>query len=173
MNTTDAPRCGGATAVAPALPARLLATVLATALATALVAAPARAQLNAAPAGGLAFGRFAATSAGSVSVDAHGTRSAGGGVLLLPSAAAPARFTISDSKPANANLVYIVSLPAGAAISAGASSMALTGFTSLPAGAGVLTGGSQVLSIGATLQVGAGQSAGNYSGTFHITIEYQ
>ncbi|WP_167230802.1 DUF4402 domain-containing protein [Massilia rubra] len=160
MNTTDARR-GGALAVALAI------------LTTVLAAMPARAQLNAAPAGGLAFGRFAVTSAGSVSVDAHGNRASGGGVVLLPSAAAPARFTISDSKPANANLVYIVSLPSAASINAGAASMALTGFTSAPAGGGVLTGGSQALSIGATLQVGAGQSAGNYSGTFHITIEYQ
>ncbi|WP_166869855.1 DUF4402 domain-containing protein [Massilia mucilaginosa] len=165
MNTTDARRRGGASAVAPAL--------LATVLAAALAALPARAQLSAAPAAGLAFGRFAASAAGSVSVDPHGNRAAGGGVLLLPSAAAPARFTISDNKPANASLVYIVSLPAGASISAGADSMALTGFTSAPAGGGVLTGGSQVLSIGATLHVGAGQRAGNYSGTFHITIEYQ
>ncbi|RSZ59907.1 DUF4402 domain-containing protein [Massilia atriviolacea] len=149
--------------------ARLLAALLALLLA----ALPARAQLSAAPAGGLAFGRFAAAGPGSVSVDAHGRRSAGGAVLLLPSAAAPARFTISDSKPENANLVYIVSLPAGATISAGAASMALTGFTSAPAGGGVLSGGSQLLSIGATLQVGAGQAAGNYSGSFHITIEYQ
>ncbi|NHZ39473.1 DUF4402 domain-containing protein [Massilia sp. CCM 8693] len=160
LNTTDAQR-GGALAVALAL------------LATALAAAPARAQLNAAPAGGLAFGRFAAISAGSVSVDAHGNRAAGGGVLLLPSAAAPARFAISDHAPANANLVYIVSLPGAASISAGAGSMTLTGFTSVPAGGGVLTGGSQVLSVGATLQVGPSQRAGNYSGAFHITIEYQ
>ncbi|WP_167239561.1 DUF4402 domain-containing protein [Massilia genomosp. 1] len=161
MNTTDARRCGGTLA-------------LALAILTAVPAAmPARAQLNAAPAGSLAFGRFAVGSAGSVSVDAHGNRASGGGVVLLPSAAAAARFTISDSKPANANLVYIVSLPSAASINAGAASMALTGFTSAPAGGGVLTGGSQVLSIGATLQVGAGQSAGNYSGTFHITIEYQ
>lgn len=157
LNTTDRRRGRAALAVALAL----------------LAGAPARAQLNAVPAGGLAFGRFAVTAPGNVTVDAHGNRSAGGGVLLLPSAAAPARFTISDKQPANASLVYIVSLPAGATISDGMSSMALTGFTSAPAGAGVLTGGSQVLSIGATLQVGAGQRAGNYSGAFHITIEYQ
>lgn len=139
----------------------------------ALAGSPAWAQLNVVPAGGLAFGRFAVLSPGKVGVDPHGNRSASGGVLLLPSAAAPARFNVGDRQPANANLVYIVSLPAGATISAGASSMALTGFTSVPAGAGVLTGGSQVLSIGATLHVGAGQAAGNYSGAFHITIEYQ
>ncbi|MDQ1813000.1 DUF4402 domain-containing protein [Massilia sp. CCM 9210] len=138
-----------------------------------LAATPGRAQLNAVAAGDLAFGRFAAISTGFVSVGTSGARSSGGGVVLLASAGAPARFTISDKTPANASLVYIVSLPASASISDGASSMVLTDFVSSPAGAGVLSGGTQVLAVGATLQVAAGQRPGNYSGAFHITIEYQ
>ncbi|ATQ79125.1 hypothetical protein CR152_26420 [Massilia violaceinigra] len=138
-----------------------------------LAAMPARAQLKAVAAGDLAFGRFAAISTGFVSVGTNGARSSGGGVVLLTSAGAPARFTISDKKPANANLVYIVSLPASATISNGASSMTLTDFVSSPAGGGVLSGGTQVLAVGATLQVAAGQRRGNYNGNFNITIEYQ
>ncbi|WP_167088226.1 DUF4402 domain-containing protein [Massilia frigida] len=164
MNTTDARRrC-----------VRLLWRTATLGVAACLLAAtPARAQLNVVAAGELAFGRFAAIAAGSVHVGTGGARSAAGGVVLLASAGAPARFTISDKKPANANLVYIISLPAGALISDGAASMALSDFVSVPAGAGMLSGGTQLLAVGATLQVAPGQRPGNYSGTFPITIEYQ
>lgn len=164
LNTTDARRrCR-----------RLLRRAATLGVAACLLAAtPARAQLNAVAAGELAFGRFAAISAGAVTVGTSGARSASGGVVLLVSAGTPARFTISDKTPANANLVYIISLPGGASISDGGATMALTDFVSSPAGAGLLSGGTQVLLVGATLHVGPGQRPGNYSGSFPITIEYQ
>jgi hypothetical protein len=52
--------------------------------------------------------------------------------------------------------------------------MTVTTFTSDPAGTGTLTGGSEVVNVGATLNVSAGQPAGTYvSGTpFDVTVNY-
>ncbi len=123
----------------------------------------------------LEFGKFVAGVGGTISVDTSGARSRSGGVVLISSSAASASFTVSDATPANASKVYTITLPDNgtAALSSGANTMSLSNFTSAPSATGMLTGGSQILLVGATLSVGASQPAGNYSGTFVVTVEYQ
>jgi hypothetical protein len=148
-----------------------------TAWLAALLIAPglASAQLAVGTIRPLAFGKFAAGTGGTVSVDPSGARNRSGGVLLLPSSASPATFLLTDTSPDNANRAVIVTLPAdgGVVLGSGADSMALTQFSSSPSLAGALAGGSLTLSVGATLNVGSNQPRGSYTGFIPVTVEYQ
>jgi hypothetical protein len=122
---------------------------------------------------GIAFGSFAAGTGGAVVISPAGSRSATGGVVLISASdGAAAQFTISGDP----DFVYSITLPTDGtvALTDGAGhSMEVTGFTSHPALSGQLSsGGSQALAIGASLNVGANQPAGNYSGGFLITVNY-
>lgn len=119
---------------------------------------------------GLAFGRFAANGGGTVKVTSNGARSRTGAVVLLPSTSTAASFNVA----ATGNKQIIVTLPpnGSTALVNGNASMAVNGFESNRPN-GVLTNPKQPLAIGATLQVGANQRGGNYSGTFSIILEYQ
>lgn len=122
----------------------------------------------------LAFGSFVAGSGGSVTVDTGGARSAGGGVVLIPSSSGTAaEFTVTGDLLAT----YTIQLPSDGFVelTGPGSAMVIDGFTSMPSGAnGELgAGGSQSLSVGATLNVDSGQSPGHYEGSFTVIVEYQ
>jgi type 1 fimbria pilin len=51
--------------------------------------------------------------------------------------------------------------------------MTVDTFTSNPSGTGTLSGGAQTLNVGATLHVAGAQAAGNYTGTYNVTVAYQ
>jgi len=92
----------------------------------------------------------------------------------VPSSAAAASFTVTDSDPANLNKSFVITLPDSANLSNGSGgTMQLTNFTSNQPGGGLFSGSGQVLTVGATLTVDANQPRGTYSGTFNITINYQ
>jgi hypothetical protein len=124
--------------------------------------------------GGLAFGRFVAGSGGTLTVSHSGARSAAGGVILLGSSPAAARFTIS-SPPGNGRKVTIITLPPNGTVvmNNGSAVMPVNNFTSNAPPGGMLNDPLPVLNIGATLQVAPNQAAGNYSGAFQVTVEYQ
>lgn len=124
--------------------------------------------------GPLSFGSFVAGAGGSVSVTTSGARTATGAVVLIPSSTgAAAGFSLSG----DAGAIYLISLPGDGAVlldNGAGQSMELSGFISNPSDFGQLgAGGTQALSIGATLNVGASQAPGAYSGTFSVTVEYQ
>lgn len=124
----------------------------------------------------LSFGKFVATSGGSVTIAPAGFRTATGGVEVLnANTGNPAEFVVSDNDPLNASQAYILTLPADGTVSLtnGIASMAVSNFTSDPADTGMLTAGSQTIRVGATLSVQPGQAPGAYSGTFSIIINYQ
>jgi hypothetical protein len=124
----------------------------------------------------LAFGKFAAGTGGTITVDPNGTRSSSGGVILLSSAGGTAAtFNVSDSNPANMNNTYIITLPDNdtVVLASGSNSMALNNFVSSPAGSSTLAGGTEVLAVGATLTVGTNQPVGSYSGSFSVIVNYQ
>lgn len=122
------------------------------------------------------FGNVAVRSstAGTVVLAPAGTRSATGGVTLPSTAGtvAAASFTVNGTS----GYAYTITLPSTSlTITSGSNTMTVTTFTSTPSGAnGVLTGGSEVVNVGATLNVSAGQPAGTYvSGTpFNVTVNY-
>ncbi len=109
-------------------------------------------------------------AAGTVIVTPAGVRSAGGGATLgNGGSVAAASFTVSGQGSAT----YAITLPASATVTSGANNMTVDTFTSNPSGTGALSaGGSQTLNVGATLQVGASQATGTYTGSFNVTVAY-
>jgi hypothetical protein len=121
----------------------------------------------------LNFGNIVAgTGIGTVIVDTEGDRTKTGDVILptaTPGTFNAAEFTVTGL----ANATYAITLPESINISTtGGKTMTVTDFTSDPDGTGTLTGGTQTLSVGATLNVGAGQVAGDYTGKFSVTVAY-
>jgi hypothetical protein len=121
------------------------------------------------------FGNVAvqSTTAGTVVLAPAGTRTRTGGVTLPTTAGTvtAASFTVSGTS----GYTYAITLPSTAlTITSGANTMTVTTFTSDPSGTGTLTAGEQVVNVGATLNVGAGQPAGTYvSATpFDVTVNY-
>jgi hypothetical protein len=147
-----------------ALPALLLAAL-----------APGNAKQTFSSSQALAFGRFAAATAGTITVSPAGARTSTGGVTLLSSTVTAAKFTNTDNTPKMASAAVIITLPADGSVvmSSGANQMSLRTFTSNPSGTGFMSGGSLQISVGATLVVNANQARGNYSGSIPVTVQYQ
>lgn len=125
---------------------------------------------------GMNFGSFAASSGGSIVLNAAtGARSKTGTVILLNSpAAAQATYNISKSKSGTVSRTVSISLPANNTVqlSSGASTMFVNNFVASPATISSVPNGGMALSVGATLFVGPGQPAGNYTGAYAITVNY-
>ncbi len=118
----------------------------------------------------LQFGNIVAgVGATTVSLSTLGVRS-GDGTPVLGGVVTPASFLVSGNLVAT----YSITLPTTTTLTrtAGAETMTVTGFISNPSGTGILTAGAQSLLVGATLNVGAGQVAGVYSGTFDVSVAY-
>ena len=124
------------------------------------------------------FGNVAvsATLAGTAVLAPAGTRTTGGaGGVTLPATVGTVTavtFTVSGQ----ASYTYAITLPSTATITdAGSHTMTVNGFTSSPSATGLLSsGGSQTLTVGATLNVTAGQSAGTYTNAsgVPVTVNY-
>jgi hypothetical protein len=126
----------------------------------------------------LSFGTIipSRTEPATVTVAPNGTVSSSAPVtapaLQAPS---PGPFRVTGQ----ANAFFQVALPTEGSITAGGASMRLTDFTyALPAGAAGGLGrldpsGRAVFTVGATLNVGADQPAGEYVGAYPVTVRYQ
>ena len=110
------------------------------------------------------------SSAGTVVLTHGGAVSSTGGTTLGNSTnVAAAAFTVGGQ----ANETYAITLPSSATLTSGSSSMTVNAFNSNPSGTGTLTtAGTQPLAVGATLNVGANQSVGSYTGSFSVTAAY-
>lgn len=123
---------------------------------------------------GLHFGQIApSSSAGTVTISTAGVRTSAGGVTLGNQVSVSAcSFDIAGAP----NNTYSITLPADGTItltSGGSPAMAVDTFVSSPATTGTLDGsGAQILTVGATLSVGANQPNGNYTGMFNVTVAY-
>lgn len=125
----------------------------------------------------LKFGSVAAGTGGTVVVAADGARTKTANVTLVAiGTVKAAAFTVSG----DAGREYVLTLPSSpVAITSGSNSMNVNAFTSSLAGAnGTLSGtissgtGTQDINVGATLNVNSAQAAGNYTGTFSVTVNY-
>ncbi|HUR41765.1 MAG TPA: DUF4402 domain-containing protein [Verrucomicrobiae bacterium] len=122
---------------------------------------------------GLSFGRFAAGSGGTVTVTPTGARSSSGPIYLLSaSSGQEARYTITGGS----DLAYSITLPADDSVTLSSGTgptMVVTRFTSGPASTGQFgPTGAQAIAVGATLNISANQPAGNYGGSYSITVNY-
>lgn len=120
----------------------------------------------------LEFGSFAANGAGTVTIGADGSRTSSGDVVeVTADAGGVGTFTLGGEPSTS----YSVTLPSGSITlsdTLGLNSMSAGSFT-----ADNLTGsldgtGAGSLSVGATLEVADGQAAGDYSGTFTVSVDY-
>lgn len=147
------------------------AQVSATATASATIVTP----IAIANATDMDFGNVAVSaSLGTVILTPAGARSVTGGVTLpaITGTVTAATFDVSGEP----NLTYSITLPAAATtISFLANNMTVDNWTSTPTPSGTLDGtGAETLSVGARLNVAAGQAPGAYvSGTpFTVTVNY-
>ncbi len=114
------------------------------------------------------FGTMIPTgTAGTVTVTPAGARSSVD-VDLLGGTPAAASFDATGASDAT----YSIILPSSATLSSGANTMTVDTFTDDAGASPTLTGGSDTFNVGATLNVGATQAAGTYSGTFAVTVNY-
>lgn len=118
----------------------------------------------------LSFGKFAASSAGSLTISPAGIRTTTSGIYLLSSpAGSPASFLVTGKR----NTSYIITLPSSVLLSNGANTMTIQNLISQPSGIGSLPKGSEQLAVGGTLNVSAYQPSGSYSGVLPVTVNYQ
>jgi len=125
----------------------------------------------------LNFGKFmsgAAAAAGTVVIATDDGQTVTGGVTTtaaLGATAKAATFTVTGEPSSTYDLTY----PAQTALTGPGAPMTIGTFTSaVDVGTvGTFTAaGSQVLSVGATLAVGANQTAGTYAGTLDVEVNY-
>ncbi|MCP4433282.1 MAG: DUF4402 domain-containing protein [Gammaproteobacteria bacterium] len=110
-------------------------------------------------------------SAGTITLSPNGSRVATGGAdIKSAESGGPATFKVQGEP----NAVYTIKLPESAVLSnPSGGTMVINKFTSLPATAGKIdANGEQILSVGATLNVGSNQNYGSYAGTMVVTIQY-
>ncbi len=106
-------------------------------------------------------------TAGTVTVTPAGARSSVD-VDLLGGIPAAASFDATGASDAT----YSITLPSSATLTSGANTMTIDSFTDDAGASPTLPGGSDTFNVGATLNVGATQAAGTYSGTFSVTVNY-
>jgi hypothetical protein len=146
-------------------------SVTATATATGKIVAP----LTITKVNDMNFGTVAVSSstAGTVILAPAGTRSVTGGaqVVVTGGGGTAASFNITGEGTST----YAITLPADGTVTviSGANSMPVNTFTSSPATTGTLSSGAQTVTVGATLEVAAGQATGTYtSAAFNVTVAY-
>jgi hypothetical protein len=121
----------------------------------------------------LRFGNVAAspTLAGTVLITPAGVRTAGGGATLpaVTGTFGVATFTVNGEGTST----YAITLPGTTTLTGTPSgTMTVDNFSSTPSVTGTLAGGTQNITVGGTLNVGAAQAAGSYTGTFSVTVNY-
>lgn len=115
----------------------------------------------------LNFGSVTTSAAtGTIEITPAGAVNYLGGVANFGGTPTPATFAVNGEGA----LAFNVTLPTTATLTSGANSMVVNTFThNAPA---ALTGGVANFQVGATLNVGANQPSGNYTGTYTITVNY-
>ena len=119
----------------------------------------------------LVFGTVSAgTTAGTVVMSTAGARSATGGAALSSTATGgTAKFNLTG----NSNSTFSITLPSSTSLTGPGTAMTLNAFTSTPSSTGTFNGsGSATLAVGGTLSIGANQTAGSYTGSFSVTVDY-
>ena len=105
---------------------------------------------------------------GTVVVSPAGARTCGAGLICSGTVSA-ADFSINGAPGAT----FALTMPTAANITSGSDTMQVNNFTNSLGGlTGTLTGGTAAFQLGATLNVGANQAVGTYTGTFTVTVDY-
>jgi len=117
----------------------------------------------------LNFGQVVAHSGGQVIIAPNSTRTVGGSAEAVPaSSSSAATFAVTG----NGSNTYAITLPTSTTLTSNSNTITVDNFTSTPSGTGALSSGAQTVQVGATLEVGSAQAAGNYTGTFNVYVQY-
>lgn len=119
----------------------------------------------------MAFGTLApdVLISGTAVIDpSTGIKTITGGVFDFGGVHNPAIFAVAGKK----NTAFTITLPGSITLDSGGNSMTLNTFTSNPAVGLLDSAGAATITVGATLQVGANQATGSYTGLFDITVNY-
>ncbi len=118
--------------------------------------------------GDMDFGTLSPTgTAGTVTVTPAGVRTSVN-VDLFGGTPAAASFDVTGAS----GQAYFITLQSSATLTSGGNTMTVDTFNHDAGGAPTLGGGSDTFNVGATLNVGATQAEGTYSGTFDVTVNY-
>jgi hypothetical protein len=107
------------------------------------------------------------TTAGTATVSTAGARTCTAALVCTGGTVSAANFSVSGTSGA----VVTVATPASVSLASGANNMSASLTSS--AATVTLTGGTGTFNVGGVLSVGASQAAGNYVGTFTVTVDYQ
>ena len=125
----------------------------------------------------LSFGKFAATTGGSITISTTGVRTNTPGVVQIGGGTlSAARFDVTGDTDAT----FSIAISASPTLASGGNTMAFATVSDLTAGntvtgnvtSGTLTLGSQSIYVGGILTVGLAQAAGTYTGSVTATVEY-
>ena len=117
----------------------------------------------------LSFGTVVpSAAAGTVAVSTGGVRSVSGGVSELAGTITAAAYRVAGY----GNSAYNIALPASVSLTGDGTAMTADTFVSSVGTSATLSGGIGSFSVGATLNVGANQAPGTYTGTFNVTVAY-
>jgi hypothetical protein len=138
--------------------------------ASATIAASIVAPISISPTTQLDFGNIAPSSiGGSLTVSTGGASTATNVTELAGASVSQGVLSVTGNGGAN----FSVSLPVNVTLTSASNSMTVNNFNhdggATPSISG---GGTRTLNIGATLNVGANQPGGSYSGTYFVTVNY-
>ncbi len=105
--------------------------------------------------------------------ESDGRTVAGGATLVLGGTVTSASFDVTGDTSAT----YAFTDPGNITLTSGGDTMTVNTWTALSATSGTATltldgTGADTMTIGATLNMAAAQAAGDYTGTFNLTIDY-
>lgn len=152
---------------------RLRSILLLAAIAWVVGSSRASAQISLTKNTDLNFGSMVSgPSAGTVTVSITGAVSSTGGVTLVPATTAPAEFTLSNGPTGGAH-IYLIQVPSSVTITSGANSMVVNNFDNTAPNLGIINNStSRTIFVGATLNVGANQASGLYTGTYLMMVSF-
>ena len=124
----------------------------------------------------LAFGKFAASTGGTVTVSTSGARTVTGGVAPMSSSTTAAKFDVAGETGST----YSISLSGTTVLTSGSDTMAFAAVSDLTGAnattgtvsSGTLTAGAQSIYVGGVLTVAANQAPGTYTGTVIASVDY-
>jgi len=122
----------------------------------------------------LQFGSFVANTGGTVVVGTSAdSASVTGGVIHMGGTVKRARFNLScPGSMMTVGTNYIMSTDSSTTLTSGGNSMTVNNFTTSPSSGYISNNGSATIYVGGTLNASANQAAGNYSGSFNVTVNY-
>ena len=142
------------------------AAIAATASGTATATVIAPITINSTTA--LNFGSFSNANPGTVTISTAGARTASGVLLSGTNTGLGGIFTVGGS--ATGTPGFSITSPQGFSVTGPGTAMPFT--LTLPGATGTLSGGAATIAVGGVLTVGTAQTAGAYSGSYSVVVEY-